>query len=440
MWPPCSAFFRRDRRCRHLRAHQCWRLGFGINGGRKRLDNARIRLSKEPLDESEEAREIPLDPVVTPELFREWRSPRFGQSNPERMNNPVWEWVIRSRLNAYMAAQRLLGPSTSDVEPGWCFDRFGQSSTRLPDGRKVLIAGEHEDHYDPDFYIYNDVVVLHQDGRIDIFGYPRNIFPPTDFHSATLAGNRIVIIGNLGYPEERQPGTTPVAVLDLATFAVSKVVTAGIPPGWLHRQSAALSEDGAFIVIRRGLLDRGDGDGSLVENIDDWRLRLTDWSWERLTEHRWQRWDIRRVDRKHNHLWQIRLTLFCRDARLVQEFDRQNEELTQACGAAPDLDLVLKLYRPGLLHEEIPKVEHARACPPRRPAGLLQEDMPEVEEEHNVFRIRIDGIVVRYVEDSHSVQMTLEGVLPQVSVQTLVADLLAKLSALENAPYEARQL
>ena len=334
------------------------------------------------------------------------------------MNNPVWEWLIRSRFNAYLATERLKGPSALDAGPGWCFDRFGQSSTRLPDGREVLIAGEHEDHYDPDFYIYNDVVVRHADGRIEIFGYPRDTFPPTDFHSATLAGHRIIIVGNLGYLEERQAGRTPVAVLELESFRVSKVVTVGVHPGWLHGHSAVLSEDGASILIRQGLLDRRDGDGSLVENIDDWRLRLTDWSWERLTERRWQRWEFRRIDRKHNHLWKTRMALCCRDFHQEQGLRQQIEELTKAYGVAPDLDLAAKLYRPELSHEEVPKVEV----------------------EHNVFRIRIDGIVVRYVEEMHAIQMTVEGNLPQASVQVLESDLLTKLSALENAPYETKRL
>src|SRR4029434_3018579 len=86
-----------------------------------------------------------IDPAVTPELFREWRSPRVGRSNPERMNNPVWEWLIRSGLNAWKATDLLHGPSPRVAGPDWCFDRFGQSSTELLDGRIVLIAGEHED-------------------------------------------------------------------------------------------------------------------------------------------------------------------------------------------------------------------------------------------------------------------------------------------------------
>ena len=235
----------------------------------------------------------PLDPAVTPELFREWRSPRFGCANPDRMNNPVWEWLVRTRLNAYPSTRRLRGPSAVDAGPGWSFDRFGQSSTRLADGRVVLIGGEQEDAYAPDFYIYNDVVLEHRDGRIDIFGYPRDVFPPTDFHSATLAGNRIVIIGNLSYLEDRRPGTTPVLSLDLQTFAIAPVQTSGAPPGWIHRHSAILSEDGTSILVQGGNLDPCGEDRSLVENIDAWRLHLGDWRWQRLTERPWRRFSLR---------------------------------------------------------------------------------------------------------------------------------------------------
>lgn len=61
-----------------------------------------------------------------------------------------------------------------------------RSSTRLRNGREIYIAGEHEDWYDPDFYIYNDVIVIHPNLEIQIYGYPRTVFRATDFHSATL--------------------------------------------------------------------------------------------------------------------------------------------------------------------------------------------------------------------------------------------------------------
>ena len=370
---------------------------------------------------------VALDPAVTRELFLKWRSPRFGTSNPEQMNNPVWEWLVKSRINAYQASQRLNGPSALDAGPGWCFDRFGQSSNQLPDARVVFIAGEHEDSYDPDFYIYNDVVVQHPGGRIEILGYPREVFPPTDFHSATLVSNRLVLIGNLGYPDERRPGKTPVMILDLETLAMSAVQTSGTPPGWIHGHKATLSDDSRSILIQRGKLDRGGEDKSLVENIDDWRLHLGDWRWERLTERRWPRWEVRRKDGERNHLFDYQQAVWVKQfpelskpdgglARLKKEF--KIPSLQEELGRTPDLDLFARLYKPPVTHEEL----------------------ASSEDEHNVHRIKVEGVVVRYVEDMDSIQMTVEGKLPQKTMDALTRDLLDKLSALENAPCELIRL
>ena len=61
---------------------------------------------------------------------------------------------------------------------------MGQAHVVLPDDRNVYIAGEHEGHYDPDFYIYNDVVIVDGD-CIRILCYPESVFTLTDFHTAT---------------------------------------------------------------------------------------------------------------------------------------------------------------------------------------------------------------------------------------------------------------
>jgi hypothetical protein len=238
-----------------------------------------------------------------------------------------------------------------DAGPGWCFDRFGQSSTELPDGRTLLIAGEHEDYYDPDFHIYNDVVALHPNGSIDIFGYPAEVFPPTDFHTATLVGDQIIIIGSLGYQEQRKPSTTPVLKLNVSSLAISAVKTSGQPPGWIHEHEAILEESGDSILIRYGKLDRGGEGASLVENVDDWRLHLSDWSWERVTDRRWPRWEIVRTDRRPNHLWQIQQAIWCRRVGWPEELATTMHELEHELGSRPDLDLVEKLFRPKTPHE-----------------------------------------------------------------------------------------
>jgi hypothetical protein len=305
-----------------------------------------------------------------------------------------------------------------EAGPGWCFERFGQSSTTLPDGRIVLIAGEHEDHYDPDFHIYNDVVIQHPDGRLDIYGYPREVFPPTDFHTATLAGDRIILIGSLGYPDDRRPGRTQVLVLKLDDFSVQEVPTSGGAPGWIHEHRATLAEDGNSILIERGLLDRGDNVRSLVENIDDWRLHLSDWRWERLTERNWPRWEVRRADRKSNHLFEYRQARWAKEFPQFAGSSDDFNALGEALGMTPDLELFAGLFHPPIPHDML----------------------PESEDEYGVHRIKIDDVVVRYVEKMYSIQLTIEGELPEQLQTRLSGDLLDKLTRLENAPCELIKL
>jgi hypothetical protein len=112
--------------------------------------------------------------------------------------------------------------------------RFGQSITCLPDGRVVQIGGEHEDYYDPDFCIYNDVFVHGSEGSIAIFGYPEAVFPPTDFHTATLVDGAIYLIDSLGYVGTRRYGQTPVHRLDVGTYRMERQDASGEQPGWIY--------------------------------------------------------------------------------------------------------------------------------------------------------------------------------------------------------------
>lgn len=169
-------------------------------------------------DAAEEAAEEAADrerkaeppPAIDHAELLAWRSPREVVDSPTLLDNPLWHWLVRTRHSAYSANKTFDGPSPFEAGPMWCFDRFGQSETTLPDGSVIHIGGEHEDYYDPDFFIYNDVTVVGPDGSIEIRGYGREVFPPTDFHSATLAGNAIVIIGCLGHPKQRVAERTPV--------------------------------------------------------------------------------------------------------------------------------------------------------------------------------------------------------------------------------------
>ena len=178
-----------------------------------------------------------LDDVAADDFHRA-RTRRFGANNPERIDEPFWLGMIRSGLTGYQANERFKGPSSFDGQPVWCAQRYGQSLTLLLDGRTVQIAGEHEDGYDPDFCIYNDVFVHDPDGTIHIYGYPEDVFPPTDFHTATLLGGAIYIIGSLGYMGQRAPGRTPVYRLDTHTWRIEPIQTTGKDPGWIHKHRA----------------------------------------------------------------------------------------------------------------------------------------------------------------------------------------------------------
>jgi ankyrin repeat protein len=125
---------------------------------------------------------------ISQEDFDHGWSRRFGVLNPEMIEEKFWEYMIRTGMAASTAAEDFECGVLQQKSPIWCAQRFGQSITFMPDGRTIQIGGEHEDFYDKDFCIYNDTFIHHPSGQIEIFGYPAEIFPPTDFHTATLIG------------------------------------------------------------------------------------------------------------------------------------------------------------------------------------------------------------------------------------------------------------
>jgi hypothetical protein len=217
------------------------------------------------------------------EDYKKYRSPRFGDANPEPMDNPFWRDMVRLGGNAYSARDHF-GDSSSQGDAVWCFDRFGSSVTPLPDGRFVQIAGEHEDFYDPDFHIYNDVVIHDGKGDFKILGYPDNVFPPTDFHTATLAGDSIYIVGCLGYMEQREIGKTPVFRLDLETWEIDAVTTSGEMPSWLHDHRAFYDSARNVIQVEGGktLVAGQQEEADIAPNEARYELDLVTFHWRKV--------------------------------------------------------------------------------------------------------------------------------------------------------------
>lgn len=343
-------------------------------------------------------------PDVTPEVFRRWRDARRGAFAGEDLSNPYWSWLIRAEQSAYGANQHFGGPSSFGGKPAWSADRFGQSETELPDGRRVLIAGEHEDYYDPDFFIYNDIILWAPDDTLTILGYPEEVFPPTDFHSATLVGGELVLVGSLAYPKQRRLGETAIVRVTVDGWRVDVQGSDGEGPGWIHRHEATL-EDGSLRIT--GGLVEVDETGRLMENIDDYRLWLDDWRWERLTERDWPLWELRRLDGKRNELWEMRQWLW-------------NQEHDSGSGVEypepHDRRALEELYLPATAHESLDS------------------------DEYDITRVEVAGVVVRYQEGFEAVTMSVEGALPGATIAELRDELRSKLQKATGEPWGAAQL
>ncbi|HWD41400.1 MAG TPA: hypothetical protein VG944_21325 [Fimbriimonas sp.] len=190
----------------------------------------------------------PLD-AITAEQFKRFRNVRRGTQNPEPMNNPFWEAMIRSGGFGWTACEHFgVDPQTKD-RPVWSFNRHGMSRTILDDDSLLFIAGEHEDSYDPHFAIYNDVIIRRPNGDLEIYGYSPRDFPPTDFHTATKIDDYVWIIGSLGYDKDRIAGTTPIFQLNLRTFRIQEINVHGEEPSWLSRHSALHCPEQDSIVV-----------------------------------------------------------------------------------------------------------------------------------------------------------------------------------------------
>lgn len=259
---------------------------------------------------------------ISREIFEQQRRPRFGNANPERMQCAFWEWMIRGEEKAPVADEGSLEeiglrmrdgklksafgpyrvrdlfqvPPNREDGPIWTFERYGATRTELPNGRIIRIGGEHEDSYDPDFYIYNDVVVFQPDGEIEIYSYPGEIFPPTDFHSATLVADRIVVIGCLGHVRDRRPGFTPVYSVDTQSYRISKLATSGMAPGWIFEHVAEASADSTITVRSGRVVELNDGKKRFRRNNDEFSLDASTGVWTQTTNRHWPQWSIAQED------------------------------------------------------------------------------------------------------------------------------------------------
>ena len=249
------------------------------------LVDAGDRLGDAPQELKRELLGLPSESEfkATMHEFTQDQTRRFGRLNPEPMSSVFWSDMVRMGGNGYAARKHFLPNAMYDTTgPMWCNDRFGASLTELPDGRFVQIGGEHEDYYDPDFCIYNDVIVFDGKGGFQIYGYGPDTFPPTDFHSATRVGDFIYVVGSLGYVDERKFGTTPVYRLNVTNLEMDKVQTSGDSPGWIHKHLARFDEASNSIRVLCGEIQSDKS--TYAANVETFMLNLDNNVWSRVAK------------------------------------------------------------------------------------------------------------------------------------------------------------
>jgi len=155
----------------------------------------------------------------------------------------------------------------------------------------------------------------------------------------------------------------------------------------------------------------------LRDNLEDWKLNLVDWRWERLTSRNWTQFGIRRKDRKLIPLWDIRHASWSLESNMEDFYKEAMKRLEEFIGFRPNVTLVKDLYNfadePNDLHKD--------------------------EKHYNAFWIYLDGVRIRFTEEMHTLQVVIEGSLTPDKVSLIQEQLINRLSALVNSPCELEE-
>jgi hypothetical protein len=283
--------------------------------------------------------------------FKDGRSRRYGRSNPEKFNNAFWDARVQGSWDNVSErvdhTKRLYSAEAPDVdfrnrgafhaalefvqqrfekfmEEGlnirdgderirsdsiWGHTRILQPMASLPDGRIVRIGAEHGGFFDPDFQAYNNVIVFRREAgsakgisvnNFEIYGYPKEVFPLTDGHTATLLPSQegiLILGGNMSTAEAEtdascvDSGNTPIYLLDLGTWEILRVETTGQGPGiiWGHKavlQGSVLyvtaqASDASMAKAQRRVMVSGEMNTVQVLKDEAWSLNLETLVWRR---------------------------------------------------------------------------------------------------------------------------------------------------------------
>ncbi|KAI0562891.1 hypothetical protein FGB62_50g222 [Gracilaria domingensis] len=145
-------------------------------------------------------------PKIFLDVYSTWKDARRSEEYAQCLTSPQWQADICGKYDCFTdAASQWQCPSQEIYRPNWNFlSRFGSSWTFLNDLRLILIGVKFEDWYEPDFYIYNDVIEWKLGQNPQFYCYPENNFPPTNIHATVRLrdGHRLVKFESLGYADK----------------------------------------------------------------------------------------------------------------------------------------------------------------------------------------------------------------------------------------------
>src|SRR5262249_18364975 len=143
----------------------------------------------------------------------------------------------------------------------WTAVREAPLQLTLPDGRKLLIGGEIADYGDEcaDPWSYNDIIVTHPDGAIEILSYPHEVFPHLWWWSVdAVVGADVHIFGIVDRDRHPDRSRGPVILrLNASTYEIAPI-PAPSPSAPVHVYRGSGVPDGrrvVFPVVRHGKTD-----------------------------------------------------------------------------------------------------------------------------------------------------------------------------------------
>jgi hypothetical protein len=110
----------------------------------------------------------------------------------------------------------------------------------------------------------------------------------------------------------------------------------------------------------------------------------------------------------------LRQAIWLREMKWNEDLSKEMQRLEASIGKRPDLQLIPSLYLPD---------------------GSVTP-LPQEEDQYNIYRVLVDGVVVRFIEQDYIIRVMVEGRLPESRLRALQVSVLAKLSALENTAWE----